>query len=327
MLNSGLLTISKYPIVHTQFFEFSARAGVDAIALKGVLYSKIKMPNHHHLHVFNTHTQATYKNDYQPENKSDHMNFLARLKQIQEIRETIDKCLNSHSRLFKDGPANFKDIVLIAGDFNVNAKGKTLPKANFVDLPWVKRQQGEVFREYEYLIGVLSKDGKDRLVDLALTKYGKHPVTFADVDHSHEDGVPRPRELKLTNPTEHFSQQCLDYIFQLFPCADVESSPLFSLDPKDCKVNEFFVKQTHFTQLSDHYGIECSFRVLPLDGDNITSEVVNSPTSQKEESLPSSPSRMSPMTPNRGKEWEVLTNSNIKIPESQDPTEASQHQL
>ena len=64
LINSGLLTLSKYPIVVTEFVEYKAKAGIDSLATKGVLYSKIKMPNHHHVHVFNTHLQATYNNDY-----------------------------------------------------------------------------------------------------------------------------------------------------------------------------------------------------------------------------------------------------------------------
>lgn len=317
VINSGLLTISKYPIVYTEFFAFSAKSGVDGLALKGVLYSKIRMPNHHHVHVFNTHTQATYNNTYQPENRGDHNNYLARLKQIQEMRQTIDKCLNSHSRLFKDGPAEFKDLVILAGDFNVNANGTPLPRENFAELPWVKKLKRETFREYEYLFGVLSKDGKDKLIDLTFEKYGKHPVTFADSDHTCDsDGKPKPKETRLTNPSEFMSRQCLDYIFQLIPCADIESRSLFDMRINECRVNEFFVKQLHFTQLSDHYGIECSFRILPLDGTQLTSGALDEINKMEEVKTVKSESK-----DGDGDEWEDLKDSAIKYPLVIDPNE------
>lgn len=264
LISSGLLTLSKFPVVITEFIEYKAKAGVDGLATKGVLYSKIKFPNHHHAHVFNTHTQATYNVDYHPSNVSDHKQFMARLRQIQEYRDAVDLCLNNHSRLFKDGPSEFKDIVILAGDFNVNANGKPLPKDKFEDLPWVKGLKSDTFREYEYLIGVLSKNGLDNVVDLAFESLGnKHPVTFADA-YEAEDGTPTPRETKLTSVSEHLSKQCLDYMFHLTPCADVKQNPAFTASAKDCRVNEFFVDNQTFTQLSDHYGIEWSFNVTPI---------------------------------------------------------------
>ncbi len=254
LLNSGLLTISKYPIVETEFIEFKEKAGVDALAAKGVLYSKIKTPNHRHIHLFNTHTQATYHNEYQPDNKSDHKNFLARLKQLEEIRVAVDKCLNTHSRLFRDGPDNFKDLVLVVGDFNVNSRGKPLPADRFAELAWVKKQKLPAFLEYDYLTGVLSKDGKDSIEDLAFEAYGSHPVTFGDVEHHEEEHKKRPREVHLTNPDEFMSEQSLDYIFRLTPFFDFACRSPFKL--RDCRVNEFFAQHEKFTQLSDHYGLE-----------------------------------------------------------------------
>lgn len=265
LLNSGLLTISKYPIVHTEFEAFKYKAGVDSLAMKGVMYSKIKMPNHYNVHVFNTHTQATYNNDYQPTNKSDHKNFFARLKQIEEVRAFVCKMLKTNSRLEKDKPEKFKDLVIIAGDFNVNSLGKNLPKENFNELAWVADHPGATFSEYDYMIGVLSGKGADKLIDLAFESYGRHPVTYADFTE-HADGSKTPKESKLTSMTEHLSAQSLDYLFQFIPSPEIAPTPAFKLEPKNCKVNEFFVQNDKFTQLSDHYGIECVFEALNEEG-------------------------------------------------------------
>lgn len=260
VVNSGLLTLSKFPIVVTEFHQFSHKAGADALATKGVLYSKIKFPNHHHLHLFNVHTQATYNREYHWSSKVDHKNFMARLKQIREFRDIIDRCLNAHSRLFKDGPEQFKDIIILAGDFNVNANGNHLPSLNFSELHWVRTKSSEKFREYEYLVGVLSKNGKDKLVDLAFEGMGKHPITFGD-SCLDEAGNLIPKESLFTTKLEQLSHQCLDYIFHLTPCSDITSKPAFSVHPQDCKIKEFFIANQVFSQLSDHYAVECSFVV------------------------------------------------------------------
>lgn len=262
LLNSGLLTLSKFPIVVTEFIEFKSKAGVDSLAIKGVLYSKIKFPNHHHVHIFNTHLQATYNRDYQPDNKDDHKNFLARLKQIAELRDAVEKCLKSHSSYSSENPENFKDMVVVLGDFNVNSNGIPLPTDNFKELGWVKNIKTETFREYDYLTGVLSKNGQDKLVDLAYEGLGYHPVTYAD-SKQHEDGTHSPKEIHLTEPSEYMSMQCLDYIFQLHPFTHPGFNLKFALCPTTCKVNEFQVRDDQFSQLSDHYALECSFLVRP----------------------------------------------------------------
>lgn len=258
VLNAGLLTFSKYPISKTEFVAFKSKSGVDGLALKGVLYSKIIMPNHYSIHVFNTHTQATYKCEYQPNNPSDHKNFVARLKQIVELRKAVETLLGKYSRLEKDGPENFKDLVLIAGDFNINSRGKPLPRENFNKLEWVKNLPADQkeFLEYDYLVGVLSNNQQDELKDLAFESYGEHPITFGDVTPHENPAERKPREIYLTNPEEYMSQQSLDYIFHFVP-KGVPKTEMFSLDSKDCRINEFFHREKDISQLSDHYGVEC----------------------------------------------------------------------
>lgn len=264
LLNSGLLTLSKYPIKATKFFPYKAGSGVDALAEKGVLYCKIEISDLQVLHLFNTHTQATYNNEYKPENKSDHNNYVARMKQLMELRTCIDLALREFSTYNPVTPEDFHDLVFVAGDFNVNSLGKPLPKKNFLNLPWVARLQKEEFLEYEFLVGVISRDGADKLIDLAHVGLGKHPVTFGDAYLCPKDNVLKPRETMITNKAEWLSCQSLDYIFQLIPGAVNVHTPdiNYHVDPKDCKQQEFFYSNSKkFTQLSDHYGIECQFSV------------------------------------------------------------------
>ena len=103
-------------------------------------------------------------------------------------------------------------MILLVGDFNVNSLGKPLPTNRFKDLNWVKSLKVDTFMEYDYMMAILSDQGKHKLIDLAYWSSEKHPVTFADT-HEHEDGTKKPKETHLTNPSEYYSQQSLDYMF------------------------------------------------------------------------------------------------------------------
>lgn len=62
MTNSGLLVLSRYPILSANFYTYQARAGIDAWAKKGVLHVVVARSNQHSssdtLDVFVTHLQA-----------------------------------------------------------------------------------------------------------------------------------------------------------------------------------------------------------------------------------------------------------------------------
>ena len=57
--DAGLLTISRFPILESEFKSFGSGCFSDAIATKGVLYTQIQIRDEI-LHLINTHTQATY---------------------------------------------------------------------------------------------------------------------------------------------------------------------------------------------------------------------------------------------------------------------------
>lgn len=263
MINSGLLTISKCPIVTTEFTEYKAKSGVDGLANKGVLYTKILLPNQTQLHLFNTHLQATYNNTYQTENLSDHNNYQARLQQIQELRSIVSSTIEKHGNLtYQEGIKKFKDLVILAGDLNVNSRGVPIPASKFDKLEWIKTQQLNEFMEYEYLLANLTGGGKDKVVDLAFESYGYHPITFGDtVEGDEDDPSKKPKDKHLTCKLENMSEQSLDYIFQIIPGGTNVAMCGAEVPEKSCRVEEFFADEQHFTQLSDHYGIECSIRL------------------------------------------------------------------
>ena len=132
-IDSGLLTISKYEIVVKKFLPYKYKAGVDGAAFKGCIYCKVKIREDTFLHLFNTHTQASYSTEY---TKDQHDHFQARLNQILLCQEFINDCLERHSDLptfreaFLSNPEKtekWKDYVIIAGDMNVDGNGKPIP--------------------------------------------------------------------------------------------------------------------------------------------------------------------------------------------------------
>jgi endonuclease/exonuclease/phosphatase family metal-dependent hydrolase len=58
--DGGLLTLSRFPIMESAFEPFDYGVVSDALSYKGVLYVKILVKNNLILHLFNTHTQASY---------------------------------------------------------------------------------------------------------------------------------------------------------------------------------------------------------------------------------------------------------------------------
>jgi endonuclease/exonuclease/phosphatase family metal-dependent hydrolase len=59
LTDGGLLIMSRFPIIDSEFHPYPYGVLCDAISYKGVLYAKI-MIGDKILHLFNTHTQATY---------------------------------------------------------------------------------------------------------------------------------------------------------------------------------------------------------------------------------------------------------------------------
>ena len=57
--DSGLMTISRFPIVESKFVSYPFGVFSDSISRKGVLYTHIKIKDRNLL-LFNTHMQASY---------------------------------------------------------------------------------------------------------------------------------------------------------------------------------------------------------------------------------------------------------------------------
>ena len=89
--DAGFLTLSRFPIVESEFKLFKVGAFTDSKLAKGVLYTKIQVRNSF-IHVFNTHLQATYLHDDTRRMKTSVENREAQLMLIRDfINQKVDK--------------------------------------------------------------------------------------------------------------------------------------------------------------------------------------------------------------------------------------------
>ncbi|KAL4503900.1 hypothetical protein ABPG72_022530 [Tetrahymena utriculariae] len=294
LVDGGLTILSRYPIVESCFKPFVYSILADSFQEKGVLYAKIKV-NDKHIHMLNTHTQATYKTN----EKEIKWTVVVRLEQIVESRRILEECLKQYG--FERG-----DICIFAGDFNVDSNHPVHPIDFLDNQDKLKSILGigddqESFDEYRLLVDTLSGKGKDVIIDIGrIANDGKPPITFADV-YKDQNGQIQPLETALTHKSDLKSQQSLDYIFQIIPnglMVDDQPDNLnnkgnkiynqinqsskggyttqsssnnlvknaqknlndknFVVDFSKSKVEKFFVKGQNFTQLSDHYGVSAT---------------------------------------------------------------------
>lgn len=252
--NSGLLSLSRFKIAKTEFYEFRNCSGVDALAQKGVLYSLIEIAGKK-LHLFNTHLQATYPdtnltgqiNDKSGQKK----NFVSRLQQMIELRNFISKILGLN--FFEECS---EDLVLLCGDFNTMAS-RLIPKKFLLETQikeeakiWIEAQPGTKFDEYSFLFIVLQNFGSNDVVDLVRKSFdGRHPTTSVN---GIGNGKLKIEEIEKFENEILEGEPGIDYWFQLVNKNSQEHCNLES----DVLVRPFLVKNDRFDRLSDHFGVE-----------------------------------------------------------------------
>jgi len=256
LVDGGLLVLSRFPILASEFKPYPYGVFSDSLSQKGILYTKIQVKDEI-LHLYSTHMQASYFGENQ------RYPILTRADQFATLRQFIDTTLQNNGH--KEG-----EMVLLVGDFNVDSRkpfietSKIKTYAGFKEYPHLG--ENDHFDEYESMKCFLSKNGKDDLDDLLFQSYNEHPITYADT-FMHEDEGMKPLETALT-AKDLCSNQSLDYIFRLNPKTlknreagvELEENKPFQKPSKlhiqegSARVEKFFVDACEFTQLSDHYG-------------------------------------------------------------------------
>jgi endonuclease/exonuclease/phosphatase family metal-dependent hydrolase len=100
-IDSGLLTVSRFPIINSYFGEYTQSSSVDILSNKGFLHNVIKLPKGDNISIINTHLQASYTIDEWP---GKGLNQDARLSQFDELFNYISKLTG---------------CCILSGDFNI----------------------------------------------------------------------------------------------------------------------------------------------------------------------------------------------------------------
>jgi len=118
LVDGGLLILSRFPIVESEFRPFKYCVLSDSLAHKGILYAKIKI-GEAYLSIFNVHLQASYFGsthyhwDISVKTRIDHVDELVNfIKEVTYDRNYFLETANMKKQVGK---------ILLMGDFNVDA--------------------------------------------------------------------------------------------------------------------------------------------------------------------------------------------------------------
>lgn len=239
LIDCGLVILSKFPIVQSEFKVFSQGVHSDSLAKKGILFVRI-IVNGHYVNLFTTHTQASYvsinPNDAKP-------SCLKRVKQLFELKKFVDEMLGKVA-----GP---QDLNLLMGDFNVDALDTEYPYEFVMSKldPIIASTIKPIYRnEYDFLFFAMNPPGSRFFAkDICLEVYKKHITTYGSIE------IP---ETVLTSKEDQLKPQSLDHIFQIF---DHLAGPNTQIKLTGFHVEPFLVNQKKITQLSDHHGLASNF--------------------------------------------------------------------
>ena len=263
LVDSGLLILSRYPIVENDFYEYYLNISGDSPTGKGVLYAKIEIKKNVYVFLFNTHLQSTYFEDTQ---ENIDITVQIRTKQSEELINFIyNKLTNIPKTEIKKGK------IILLGDFNIDAHDNIFAQDKF-KLPKYK------YTEYDIFNKKLNKLG--HVIDLMKKKYNKHLYTFGDneIDQEHDQ--------VLTDKGSYNVKQTLDYIWEIIPDYNLDIYNIMNEDSEDEKygnnnkedenneksnievlydtlnVQKFLIKDRPYQQLSDHFALSVNLKYL-----------------------------------------------------------------
>ncbi|MHB1276374.1 MAG: endonuclease/exonuclease/phosphatase family protein [Candidatus Humimicrobiaceae bacterium] len=243
LFGSGLLLLSKYPIIYSNVFCYTDRAGTDVFASKGAIYAKIKTgegPNEY-IHFFTTHLQS-----------HDYIN--SRQKNIEELFSFVSKIISDE--INKTQTIN---PVIITGDFNVPANSGNK----------------EISSEYNFLteninsmcagINSIFPNGSFYLKDLWAEKNpGNAGYTWIAKNEEEIKNSPYG-ELGNTIAIEKQGAGRIDYIFYFEGSSNsikTESLNINLVPKKPEKMYSFKNGKLKSYTLSDHLGLDAEFKII-----------------------------------------------------------------
>jgi hypothetical protein len=235
--------------IHANFILFETR-----LSIKGALHALIELNPTRKMHIYTTHTQASYDLN----NVVNEDDTATRLSQFSLLHNFI-----------YDTARDDNEPIMVVGDLNVDAA--VHPK----DAP-ITRPSKESSPEYIKMMNVIKGTGVKRsnsnerwfdhpwkmedMRDVVYENYGYHPVTFGDY-MTDEQGELIPAETVLTNWDVLMTVQSIDRIFW----SDRDTHRVQLASPR---VQKFWVSEnnlmtdeeranTGFTQISGKKSVHC----------------------------------------------------------------------
>ncbi|KAJ1902832.1 hypothetical protein LPJ81_003387, partial [Coemansia sp. IMI 209127] len=264
-IDGGLVILSRFPVVATESLVYTRGTGPDWIPKKGVVYTKIAVhakdvaltePPSTHVHVFTTHTQASYGEVVitQPDVK-------IRLAQLHEFHGFLESVLPKHRAA--------GEPVVLTGDFNVDSRDHVL--SDPTKIPYERDVEDGIKTSDEGAAMMLVLDGhgidpkilgpdntdafKGKTIigfhDTLYERLGYHPVTFGNIVVD-DQGQVHPRETVLTTQQDNMVMHSIDYVLWHNP-GEQANGVVAAL--KDVGVTPNFTPDQQFSQISDHYGV------------------------------------------------------------------------
>lgn len=242
VIDCGLLILSKHKILKSKFKPFRKSKDIDLLAEKGILYSKIELPNKIIVNVFNLHLQASYS--YVP----DEEDLITRKSQLQDLEEFTKSIL-------KDNIKN--EIIIINGDFNINSN---------YDIDFLNDQEKNVLKEeYNLLLNkiniIKNNINEDfEIINLFFEIYKKPIQTMIEYKWNKLDKeyiksslfIDKNKKL-IENDNSFWSTQTIDYSFIIKP-------KNLKIDFNDSKIDNYKVTNNKYRQLSDHSALITNFK-------------------------------------------------------------------
>ena len=247
LCGDGLLVLSRFPILDGDSTIFESSVSIDRLIAKGAMWTLIELPNNRRLHLFNTHLVATFNHLTQDEY------IFCKIKgitQLIQLRCFINEKLEKH---FEKG-----DLAILCGDLNVNALNNEFSCNEVLDhieidnkLRSILKAENNELKFYERIL-----EYNNRIFKMTHTFFKDHqfyPVTMGNY-YLDDEGNKIPMEAVITAEDERLDYLSLDHVYELHTMGE-EDKKWLRIVPGSTKVEEFFVKNQNFTQLSDHYGL------------------------------------------------------------------------
>ncbi|ORX56406.1 hypothetical protein DM01DRAFT_252332 [Hesseltinella vesiculosa] len=249
--DGGLVLLSRFKVLQADTLEYPRGQHSDWLAFKGALHLLVDLDGTSHLHVYTTHTQASY-GGHGERTKAD---ILTRLDQFSRFRQFMVQTSAPGTPLLALGDFNI-DSAAHDGDNTSPSTNSSLAYTMMMDVLNGKGVDGAYFGMDGWLLAA-PDDGSNaghplEWIDMLYERYGYHPVTFGDYRRT-DNGTLVPAETALTQAQQVMTAQSIDQL--LWSPSSVPNASHVTLSA--VTIERFLVDHEPFTQLSDHYGVSC----------------------------------------------------------------------